>query len=173
MRIVKTAVLLTVLASAAACGGADGKGSKAAANRPCTIDDVTVAGATGSRPSITIKDGCTPGSQLLTKDLNSGEGPAVKRGDTVDTHYELKTWSDKQDVDSSWTRNQPFPVQNVGKARVITGWNEGLIGMKEGGRRLLIVPPDKGYGAEGSPPIKGAETLVFVIDAVKVTGAGS
>ena len=89
-------------------------------------------------------------------------------------YYDLVTWSDKQEVDSSWMHQplQPFTVQPVGQAPVIQGWNDGLVGQKQGGRRLLIIPPDKGYGPQGNQGIKGNETLVFVVDAVTVTAAG-
>ena len=83
-------------------------------------------------------------------------------------NYVGVSWSTKKEFDASWGRS-PFPVENVGQAGVIAGWNEGLIGMKEGGRRQLIIPPDKAYGDTGQGDIKPGETLVFVVDAVKVT----
>ena len=140
----------------------------AAALAPCTADDVTVTGAAGRKPTITIPDTCSPPAQLLSKDLVVGTGPEVTEGVTMQTHYDLVTWSNKQELDSSWERGQPFPLENVGRAQVIDGWNEGLLGMRQGGRRLLIVPPDKGYG-QGGHGIKPGETLVFVVDAVQVT----
>jgi peptidylprolyl isomerase len=134
----------------------------------CTADDITVTGAPGSKPTISVPDTCSPPKQLLSKDLVVGAGPEVTTGVTMQTHYDLVTWSDKQELDSSWSRGEPFPLENVGNAQVIDGWNEGLIGMKEGGRRLLVVPADKGYG-QGGNGIRPGETLVFVVDAVKVT----
>ena len=172
------ALLLTTLLSAAACGGGqpaagDQPSVSQAPKKPCTADDVQVSGAFGAQPKITIPDSCTPPAQLLTKDLTSGTGPQVKVGDAVAVYYSLVTWSDKQNADSSWAHPplQPFSVQPVGQAQVIDGWNEGLVGIKQGGRRLLIVPPDKGYG-DGNGGIKPNETLVFVVDAVTVTPAG-
>ncbi|HEY6795683.1 MAG TPA: FKBP-type peptidyl-prolyl cis-trans isomerase [Kineosporiaceae bacterium] len=139
-----------------------------AVDRPtCTADDVTVQGAFGKKPTVTIPDTCAPPAKLVTKDLSTGTGAVVKEGDTVQTDYLLVTWSDKKVLDTSFGRG-PFPVQDVGHAQVIDGWNQGLIGMKQGGRRLLIVPPDLGYG-QGGNGIQPNETLVFVIDAVKVT----
>jgi len=134
----------------------------------CTADDITVTGAPGSKPTISVPDTCSPPTQLLSKDLVVGTGPEVTTGVTMQTHYDLVTWSDKRELDSSWSRGEPFPLENVGNAQVIDGWNEGLIGMKEGGRRLLVVPADKGYG-QGGNGIRPGETLVFVVDAVKVT----
>lgn len=134
----------------------------------CTADDIAVSGDTGSKPTITVPDTCSPPAQLLSKDLVVGDGPEVTEGVTMQTHYDLVTWSDKQELDSSWSRGAPFPLEDVGRAQVIDGWNEGLIGMKQGGRRLLVVPPDKGYG-QGGGGIKPGETLVFVVDAVQVS----
>jgi peptidylprolyl isomerase len=133
----------------------------------CTVDDITVTGAAGSKPTITIPDTCSPPKELLSKDLVVGTGPEVTEGVTMQTHYDLVTWSDKRELDSSWSRGTPFPLENVGRAQVIDGWNEGVLGMKQGGRRLLVVPPDKGYG-QGGNGIRPGETLVFVVDAVQV-----
>ena len=166
---VKTVVVAAIFATTAACGSNSSSPDATASGRTCTADDVKVTGTAGSKPTITIPTDCVPPTRLVTKDLVEGGDPTVKAGDTVDTQYLLVTWSDKKTVDSSWERGEPFPLQNVGQAQVIKGWNEGLIGMKQGGRRLLIVPPDKGYGATGSGGIKGGETLVFVVDAEKVT----
>ena len=86
----------------------------------------------------------------------------------MQTHYDLVTWSDKQELDSSWSRREPSPRRTSATLSGHRRWNEGLIGMKEGGRRLLVVPADKGYG-QGGNGIRPGETLVFVVDAVKVT----
>jgi len=172
------ALTLATLLGAAACGGSSTAGApnttSAAPKKPCTVDDVQVSGAFGSKPTITIPDTCTPPTQQLSKDLTPGTGAAVKAGDAVATYYDLETWSNKQEVDSSWAHQpfQPFTVQPVGQAQVIQGWNDGLVGLKQGGRRLLIIPPDKGYGPAGNGPVGPNETLVFVVDAVTVTPAG-
>lgn len=178
---------LIVLASAtglllAACGSgsnattgaatpsaaAASQGATAAAGLPaCTAADLKVSGGFGAKPTVTIPDTCSPPTTLVVKDLVEGAGAAVKEGDTVDTDYLLVTWSDKQVLDTSFGR-QPFPVENVGHAQVIDGWNQGMIGIKQGGRRLLIVPPDLGYGPGGNG-VQPNETLVFVVDAVKVS----
>ncbi len=171
------ALTLATLLGAAACGGgsstAGGQTTSNAPKKTCTVDDIQVSGAFGSKPTITIPDTCTPPTQQLSKDLTPGTGAAVKAGDAVAVYYDLATWSDKQDVQSSWDQQplQPFTVQPVGQATVIQGWNDGLVGIKQGGRRLLVIPPDKGYGPGGNRGIKGNETLVFVVDAVTVTPA--
>ena len=142
-------------------------GSSAVDRPTCTADDITVQGAFGAKPTVAIPDTCAPPAKLVTKDLSTGTGTVVRNGDTVQTNYMLVTWSNKQVLDTSFGRG-PFPVQDVGHAQVIDGWNQGLIGMKQGGRRLLIVPPDLGYG-QGGNGIQPNETLVFVIDAITVT----
>ena len=100
--------------------------------------------------------------RLNEGDRRQGEGADMQ------AHYDLVSWSDGKELDSSWKRGAPFPLKDVGHAQVIDGWNEGLIGMKQGGRRLLVVPPDKGYGSSGGGPVKPGETLLFVVDAVRV-----
>jgi hypothetical protein len=179
VRAVKIVIVAAVTAGLAACSApaapapapapAPTAAPAAPANLPvCTADDIAVGGAPGSKPTITVPQTCSPPGQLLKKDLVVGTGREVTDGVTMQTHYDLVTWSDGRELDSSWSRGTPFPLQNVGHAAVIDGWNEGLIGMKEGGRRLLVVPPDKGYG-DGGNGVKPDETLVFVVDAVAVS----
>jgi peptidylprolyl isomerase len=134
--------------------------------RECTADDVKTTGGFGQAPTITIPDDCDPPTHLVTKDLITGTGPAAKTGDQVSMNYTLVTWSDKKKLDSSFDRHEPFPLQ-LGAGQVIPGWDQGLVGIQQGGRRLLIIPPNLGYG-EGGNGIKPNETLVFVTDAVKV-----
>ncbi len=136
---------------------------------PCTPEDFKVVGALGAKPTVTVPTNCTPEKALVVKDVEAGTGPEVKQGSTATVHYVLNTFSDQQFRESSWDRGTPFPVEPVGQASVIQGWNEGLVGLKEGGRRLLVVPSDKGY-PNGQGDILPGETLVFVIDAVKVEG---
>ena len=181
MRMVGTIVMAAALvAGVVSCssdtstGTAGGAQSAAPAAPPaasglpaCTVDDIAVTGAAGGKPAIAIPDTCSPPAELLSKDLVVGDGPEVTEGVTMQTHYDLVTWSDKQELDSSWSRGEPFPLEDVGRAQVIDGWNEGLLGMRQGGRRLLVVPPDKGYG-QGGNGIRPGETLVFVVDAVEV-----
>ncbi|WP_412540281.1 FKBP-type peptidyl-prolyl cis-trans isomerase [Longispora sp. K20-0274] len=165
-------VLALAAVTTAGCGTESAPAADApdAAKPVCTADDVRVGGEAGKRPTVKIPDTCAPPTTLLMKDLTPGQDPVVKAGDAVDTQYLLVTWSNKKEVDASWNRGQTFEVSPVGQARVIAGWNEGLIGMKQGSRRLLIIPADKGYGAQGNSGIKGGETLVFVVDAAKVNG---
>lgn len=131
------------------------------------VDGVTVTGEKDQAPTITVDSSKTPPSELVTKDIYVGEGTPVAAGDTVNSHYTGVTWSTGQVFDSSWERGQPI---SFSLAQVIPGWQQGLVGMKPGGRRLLVIPPDLGYGAQGSPPaIPPNSTLVFVVDLVKDT----
>ncbi|USX52474.1 FKBP-type peptidyl-prolyl cis-trans isomerase [Lentzea sp. HUAS12] len=146
-----------------------GGSSTAAPTTPCKADDFKVTGDFGAAPKVEIPN-CKPTGELVIKDLVPGTGAEVKAGTTATVNYQLTTFSDKKVLDSSFERGAPFDVENVGQAPVIDGWNEGIVGLKEKGRRLLVVPPEKGYG-KGGQGIKANETLVFVIDGVKVSPA--
>ncbi len=136
---------------------------------PCEDAQYQVTGEPGAKPAITVPTGCKPKDGLLIKDLTEGTGPEIKAGSSADLHYVLATFRDAKTREASWDSGKPFTLENIGQARVIQGWNEGLIGLKEGGRRLLVVPSDKGY-PQGKGDIQPGETLIFVIDAVKVQG---
>ncbi|QFZ22034.1 FKBP-type peptidyl-prolyl cis-trans isomerase [Saccharothrix syringae] len=137
---------------------------------PCEVSQYQVSGAPGQEPSITVPTGCTPQDGLVVEDLVEGTGPEIRPGSTASIHYVLATFRDGRTQQSSWDGGQPFEVANVGQAQVIQGWNQGLIGLKQGGRRLLVVPPDLGY-PNGRGEIQPGETLVFVVDAVEVQGS--
>lgn len=141
-------------------------GSSAA--RECTADDITVTGAFGAKPTITIPDTCSAPTRLVTKDLAQGTGATAQAGSTLQMNYDLVTWSDKVDQQNSFG-SSPFSF-SLGEGTAIPGWDQGLEGIRQGGRRLLVIPPNLGYGARGNGPIKPNETLVFVVDAVQVAG---
>ncbi|WP_328615015.1 FKBP-type peptidyl-prolyl cis-trans isomerase [Amycolatopsis sp. NBC_00355] len=134
--------------------------------RECTADDIKTTGKFGEAPTITIPDDCDPPKKLITKDLSEGTGNGAKAGQALKMNYTLVTWSNKQKLDSSFDRGEPFDL-NLGAGDVIPGWDQGLVGIKQGARRLLIIPPDLGYG-QGGRGIQPNETLVFVTDAVSV-----
>ncbi|QLY30259.1 FKBP-type peptidyl-prolyl cis-trans isomerase [Nocardia huaxiensis] len=134
--------------------------------KECTAEDIGVEGGFGVAPTITIPDSCDPPTGLIVKDLEVGSGPAAAVGQPLEMNYTLVTWSDKKKLDSSFDRGKPFTL-TLGGGQVIQGWDEGLVGVQQGSRRLLIIPPDLGYGA-GGRGIQPNETLVFVTDAVKV-----
>lgn len=148
-----------VSSEAAETGNASGK--------ECVAADFSVEGELDAPPEITVPDDCDPPTELLVEDVVAGDGAKVTEGDTAEVHYRLVGFSNGEQVDSSWDRGQTFPVQNVGQAQVIEGWNKGLVGMEDGARRLLVVPPELGYGGSGNELAE--ETLVFVIDLVKVS----
>ncbi len=106
----------------------------------------------------------TTPSGLIFEELEVGNGTLAEKGKTVTVHYTGALWRDGSVFDSSWTRGTPFETA-IGAGQVIKGWDTGIVGQKVGSRVLLIVPPDQGYGAAGSPPkISGTDTLIFVVD---------
>jgi peptidylprolyl isomerase len=120
-----------------------------------------------TKPSITIPDGAPP-AELLIEDLEVGEGTEAVAGANVTVHYVGVAWSDQQQFDASWDRDEFFEFP-LGRGYVISGWDEGVQGMKVGGRRRITIPPHLGYGAAGAGGvIKGGETLVFVVDLINV-----
>lgn len=111
----------------------------------------------------------TQADKLIKKDLVEGDGKTAKEGDTVTVQYVGVGFNSEEEFDASWNRGEPFEF-TLGAGEVIPGWDEGVAGMKEGGRRLLVIPGDKAYGAQGSPPAIGPdETLAFVVDLEKVS----
>lgn len=159
-----------------ACGSDD---DEAASGTSTTISgpqrgvkdvDISEPRNTDEKPSVAVPDGRPPRG-LQQADIVEGTGPALEEGDTITAHYVGLAWSTGQEFDASWDRGEPIDV-TIGEGSVIPGWERGLVGMKEGGRRVLVIPPDQAYGEEGQPPTIGPnETLVFVIDAVEVTPA--
>jgi peptidylprolyl isomerase len=145
-------------------------GSPAASSTPPTIpaQDRSPAGTSGKEPTVTVPSG-TPPTHLESSDLIVGTGPAAKAGDTVTVQYVLATYSSKRVIQASWT-SQPFSFTlDATPAQVIPGWDEGVVGMKVGGRRELIIPPSLGYGsASPGAGIAANDTLVFVVDLLKI-----
>ncbi|BDU01864.1 FKBP-type peptidyl-prolyl cis-trans isomerase [Nocardia sputorum] len=150
----------------AAAGASAQRPATQSKGRECTAEDITVSGEFGAAPKITVPDNCDPPKQLIVKDLKEGSGPGAAPGQALTMNYALVTWSDKKTLDSSFDRGKPFQL-TLGAGQVIDGWDQGLVGVREGARRLLIVPPELGYGA-GGRGIAPYETLVFVTDAVSV-----
>src|SRR4051794_5479616 len=119
------------------------------------------------KPEITTPSGDPP-TALIKKDLVTGKGPAIKPGQMATVQYVGNSWSTGKEFDASWNRGQPFSFP-LGQGQVIQGWDEGVKGMKVGGRRELVIPPEQGYGPSGSPPaIAPNETLVFVVDLKRI-----
>jgi len=120
------------------------------------------------KPKIPKSTGPAP-KELKVEDLIEGKGAAAKNGDKLSVQYVGVLYDNNKEFDSSWGRDgKPLEV-TLGAGQVISGWEQGLLGMKVGGRRKLTIPPDQAYGAQGQPPtIPGNATLVFEIDLKKI-----
>ncbi|MGP3925750.1 FKBP-type peptidyl-prolyl cis-trans isomerase [Streptomyces sp. 8N616] len=119
------------------------------------------------KPEIDFPGG-EPPADLEIKDIWEGEGPVAKAGDTVSVHYVGVAFSSGEEFDASWNRGTPLRFQ-LGVGQVIPGWDQGVQGMKVGGRRQLTIPPHLAYGDRGAGGrIKPGETLIFVCDLVSV-----
>lgn len=115
------------------------------------------------KPDVTIPDEQPP-TELVIDDLTVGDGDEAAAGQQVSVHYVGVSWSTGEQFDASWDRTEPFSF-GLGQGQVIAGWDEGVQGMKVGGRRRLTIPPAMGYGAAGAGGVIGPnETLVFVVD---------
>ena len=125
-----------------------------------------VSGSLKDKPEIATPVGDPP-TELVVKDIKVGTGAKAEDGDAVSVQYVGKSWSSGEEFDASWARGQAFTF-DLGAGGVIPGWDEGVKGMKVGGRRLLVIPPEMGYGAQGQGTIAPNETLVFVVDLEKV-----
>ncbi len=125
------------------------------------------SGPAGEKPTITIPDGAEPPAELQIEDISAGDGAVAKAGDQLTVNYVGVSFSSGEEFDTSFGR-EPFPFQ-LGGGMVIPGWDQGLEGMKVGGRRQLTIPPDLAYGPQGQPPVIAPnETLVFAIDLVSI-----
>lgn len=120
------------------------------------------------KPKVPKPTGEEP-KRLEGSDVVVGRGREVKEGDTVTVQYVGVLFKDGKEFDSSWNKGrEPFEF-TVGRGQVIEGWDQGVVGMKVGGRRVLVIPPQLAYGESGSPPtIPGNSTLVFVVDLKKI-----
>ena len=172
------ALLVTAALVIPACGNGDKSVATAPATTTAAAPDVTTTATStsaartiskdlDSKPEIPKPSGPPP-TKLVIKDIVKGKGKTAKRGRNVTVQYVGVSWSTGQQFDASWDNGQPFQFQ-LGTPQIIQGWNRGVRGMREGGRRELIIPPDLGYGAQGSPPVIAPnETLVFVIDLLSL-----
>jgi peptidylprolyl isomerase len=120
-----------------------------------------------TKPEIEFPGDTAP-TDLVVEDITQGDGAEAKPGDTVSAHYVGVAHSTGEEFDASWNRGAPLDFR-LGVGQVIPGWDEGIVGMKEGGRRKLVIPADKAYGDRGAGGvIKPGETLIFVVDLVAV-----
>ncbi len=120
-----------------------------------------------TKPELDYPGGEAP-TELVIDDLIEGTGDQAAVGHTVSAHYTGWTFSGGEEFDSSWNRGAPLDF-GLGRGQVIAGWDQGIVGMKVGGRRRLTIPSDLAYGDRGAGGvIKPGETLIFVVDLVDV-----
>jgi peptidylprolyl isomerase len=160
------ALLAVGVVAAVLIGRSGGGGSKKEGS--CQMPPGPVASsAKKTKPTVEVPD-CAPPESLVINELERGTGKEAKSGDKVSVQYVGVTFEGGEEFDSSWSRNEPFGF-TLGGGEVIQGWDQGVEGMKVGGRRELVIPPELAYGEAGSPPSIGPnETLVFVIDLLSV-----
>jgi peptidylprolyl isomerase len=117
------------------------------------------------KPEVDFPEGAPP-TDLEITDIWEGDGKVAAAGDTIEVHYVGVAFSSGEEFDASWSRGEPLRFK-LGAGRVISGWDQGVQGMKVGGRRKLVIPPHLGYGSRGAGnAIKPGETLIFVCDLV-------
>ena len=120
-----------------------------------------------TRPEIDFPEGAPPADLQITDEI-VGDGPEAGAGTTVVTHYVGVAHSSGEEFDASWNRGEPLSFR-LGVGQVIPGWDQGITGMKVGGRRRLVIPPHLAYGERGAGGVIGpGETLVFLVDLVEV-----
>ena len=185
-----TGALLALAAAVAGCGSSSaapgvqtapsGGATAAAVTSASTTSSSTTTSATSTsttplpaalntKPKVVVPPGAPP-KKLIVKDLIKGTGPAAKAGSTVTVQYVGVLYKGGKQFDASWNDGSGKPV-TLPLTGVIKGWQQGIPGMKVGGRRELIIPSSLGYGAQGSPPkIPANAALVFVIDLHGVSG---
>ncbi|MFP5220533.1 MAG: FKBP-type peptidyl-prolyl cis-trans isomerase [Actinomycetes bacterium] len=171
-------LVAAALAALAACGGGDDgtEGADAtptATPTPCAsappTPETTVSDDLAVEPDIEVAD-AQPPCDLVVRDVVVGTGEPAVEGAQAQVKYVVAYYDTGDVIDSSWRTgpDHTLPVQ-VGAGNLIEGFDRGVVGMREGGRRELVVPYELGYGAEGSGPVPPYATLVFVVDLVSVT----
>jgi peptidylprolyl isomerase len=160
-------IALCAVLAFAGCGSSDDSSTESTATTTTESTSPEAAGGEKTKPKVVVPTGAPP-KKLEVKELEEGSGPEAKAGDEVTVQYVGVDYKNGKEFDSSWSRNEPFGF-TLGRGEVIPGWDQGVEGMKVGGRRELIIPPELAYGEAGAPPaIAPNETLVFVIDLLEV-----
>jgi peptidylprolyl isomerase len=173
--ILLACLLLAVFAASCGDDEKEASGSQETATATPTpeaageVDTAGISKDLTEKPAVATPSG-TPPAELQKTDLVKGKGKAAKAGDTVAVQYVGNSWSTGTQFDASWDRGTESFEFPLGAGQVIPGWDQGVAGMKEGGRRLLVIPPDLAYGDQSpSPDIAPNETLIFVVDLEKVS----
>ena len=124
--------------------------------------------ANDQKPEVAIPADQPPSYQLELDDIELGEGAEAVAGSVVEVHYVGVSWQTRRQFDASWDRGDTFKF-TLGRGQVIAGWDQGVAGMRVGGRRRITIPPQLAYGKRGAGGVIGPdETLVFVVDLVGV-----
>lgn len=180
MSFARTLALLLALAALAiaGCGDDDENGGDSAATTTAPAATTATATTPAPKPAAggknadvtkkpTIEKGTgAPPRELVVEDIVEGTGPGAKAGEQLTMQYVGADFRSGEQFDASWDRGEPFTLE-LGAGMVIPGWDRGLVGIKKGGRRRLVIPPDLAYGAQGSPPAIGPDaTLIFIVDRV-------
>lgn len=136
--------------------------SRSATPGECDASDITVTGGLDEKPVVTVPTDCTPPTTLLARDLAVGDGEQAVRGSDLEVAYVMIAWTNGVVLDTTWSGDSTWPlsVANLGD----NGWRQGLLGMREGGRRLFVVPPDPDLNETGT-----GDTIVYVVDAMAVS----
>ena len=151
----------------AGCGGGDNSSSSSSGGGEASAPKSEISTNTKVKPKVVVPSGPPP-KKLETVEVVEGTGAEAKAGDEVTVQYVGVGYESGEEFDASWDRGEPFSF-NLGAGEVIGGWDQGIVGMKVGGRRELIIPSELGYGPTGSPPAIGPnETLIFVVDLLGV-----
>jgi peptidylprolyl isomerase len=165
--VIRRVLALSLLAALAIAGCGGGGDSSDTSAGPGSTPTTTGTAPKRSKPKVRVPSGPPP-KQLVVKDLIKGSGRTAQTGDFITVQYVGVDYKTGKQFDASWDRGQPFPFQ-LGAGQVIPGWDRGVVGMRVGGRRELIIPPGLAYGPQGQPPVIAPNaTLVFVIDLVGV-----
>ncbi|HEX3691299.1 MAG TPA: FKBP-type peptidyl-prolyl cis-trans isomerase [Solirubrobacteraceae bacterium] len=124
--------------------------------------------AANEKPTVEVASDQAPSYQLELDDIEVGDGDEAVSGKVVEVHYVGVSWQTGNEFDASWDRRSTFKFK-LGKGQVIAGWDQGVEGMKVGGRRRITIPPMLAYGKRGAGGVIGPdETLVFVVDLIDV-----
>jgi len=167
LRLPFVAALAALALGLAACGDDDDSSSDDGAATEASTQPAADNTDLSKKPVVETTGDESPGA-LVVDDIVVGKGPEAKTGDDVSVQYVGTLYSDGTQFDASWDTGQPFDFK-LGAGEVIPGWDQGIVGMKVGGRRELVIPPDLAYGPAGQPPtIPPDATLVFIVDLLDV-----